>query len=263
MVMGILVAAMGMEWLRYDGLLAGSPVYVYKVFAIVSVSVLVFCLVGMVYPVRKMRRVYRRSLRAVSFRSFPCLVVGRAVFACAFLLFLSLGMQRQLSGMINSDLGFDRQNILRLYTGWKVMPGMDATYNYRASLKICRESSVRKPVRVLSMPLRWTWTFFSRVTYHKIEIMPEEQWMSMKDKMSPYGVTNPGEEIRRAVYVEFPYRAMDFFRIRTEHGKKLAASAEQDGALQVLFNRASMELFGDAFRRGARLVYRRDTGERQ
>ena len=94
---------------------------------------------------------------------------------------------------------------------------------------------------------------FSRVTYHKIEIMPEEQWMSMKDKISPYGVTNPGEEIRRAVYVEFPYRAMDFFRIRTEHGKKLAASAEQDGALQVLFNRASMELFGDAFRRGARL----------
>ena len=107
-VMGILVAAMGMEWLRYDGLLAGSPVYVYKVFAIVSVSVLVFCLVGMVYPVRKMRRVYRRSFagQSLSGRSHAWLLVVQC-FACAFLLFLSLGMQRQLSGMINSDLSHD------------------------------------------------------------------------------------------------------------------------------------------------------------
>ena len=253
-VMGILVAAMGMEWLRYDGLLAGSPVYVYKVFAIVSVSVLVFCLVGMVYPVRKMRRVYRRSFagQSLSGRSHAWLLVVQC-FACAFLLFLSLGMRRQLSGMINSDLGFDRQNILRLYTGWKVMPGMDATYNYRGIFEDLpgefRKEAGAGIVDAIAMDM----DIFSRVTYHKIEIMPEEQWMSMKDKISPYGVTNPGEEIRRAVYVEFPYRAMDFFRIRTEHGKKLAASAEQDGALQVLFNRASMELFGDAFRRGARL----------
>ena len=42
-VLGMLGAAMGLEWLRYDGLLGGSPVYVYKVFAIVSLSVLVFC----------------------------------------------------------------------------------------------------------------------------------------------------------------------------------------------------------------------------
>lgn len=104
---------------------------------------------------------------------------------------------------------------------------------------------------------------FSRVTYHKIEIMPEEQWMSMKDKISPYGVTNPGEEIRRAVYVEFPYRAMDFFRIRTEHGKKLAASAEQDGGVaSAVQPRIHGTLWG-CLPAWSKTLYRRDTGERQ
>lgn len=84
-----------------------KPVYVYKVFAIVSVSVLVFCLVGMVYPVRKMRRVYRRSFagQSLSGRSHAWLLVVQC-FACAFLLFLSLGMQRQLSRDDKFRFGF-------------------------------------------------------------------------------------------------------------------------------------------------------------
>ena len=80
-VMGILVAAMGMEWLRYDGLLAGSPVYVYKGFRHrVGVGT------GVLFGRHGLSGAQDASglssflCGAVSFRSFPCLVVGRAVF---------------------------------------------------------------------------------------------------------------------------------------------------------------------------------------
>ena len=172
-------------------------------------------------------------------------------------------MQRQLSGMINSDLGFDRQNILRLYTGWKVMPGMDATYNYRGIFEDLpgefRKEAGAGIVDAIAMDM----DIFSRVTYHKIEIMPEEQWMSMKDKMSPVwrdesGGRNQarrvcGVSLSRHGLLPYPYGA------REETG---GISRTGRGVASAVQPRIHGTLWG-CLPAWGKTLYRRDTGERQ
>ena len=58
---GLLLAVIGIEWLRYSGGVPGDAGLLYTVFAWVAGSVVVLCLLAMVYPVWKMRCVYHRS----------------------------------------------------------------------------------------------------------------------------------------------------------------------------------------------------------
>ena len=88
---------------------------------------------------------------------------------------------------------------------------------------------------------------FNRVTTNYIGVIPEALWLQGnvgKDEV---------DAVKDIVYMEIPYRAMDFFHIRTVHGGTLSVETEQPGRLQVLFNRAAMQEFGLTYPKQAKL----------
>ncbi len=95
---GILLGCVALEWLAHEGQVPGNLSHVYVCFAQVVGAVLVLVVVGTGYPVHKVRRAYRFTLGGgvSAGRSHAWLLVVQC-FASAFLLFISLGMQRQLS----------------------------------------------------------------------------------------------------------------------------------------------------------------------
>ena len=244
-LLGILLAAVGVEWGRYGGHVPGVESRLYVLFAEVSAATVVLCLAGMAYPVRKMRRGYRRSFlgQAGGGRSHSWLLVVQC-FACAFLLFLSLGMQRQLWGMMHSGLGFDRENLLRLYTGFQALPGENGTYNYRAIFKTLPGEFRKETGAGITDAIAMPTDIFNRVTGHEIQVMPEEQWVRLQSQIDAYGGRSLPEKVKQMVYVEMPYRAVDFFRIRTENGTRPHTPKGEDGMFHVWFNRAALQDFG-------------------
>ena len=245
---GLLLAVIGIEWLRYSGGVPGDADFLYTVFAWVAGGVVVLCLLAMVYPVWKMRCVYHRSFLGQdgAGSSHSWLLVVQC-FACAFLLFLSLGMHRQLADMIYSDLGFDRENILRLYTGWRVAEGADENYNYESIFNDLPQEFRKESGAGITDAIAMRSDIFNRVTTNYIGVIPEALWLQGnvgKDEV---------DAVKDIVYMEIPYRAMDFFHIRTVHGGTLSVETEQPGRLQVLFNRAAMQEFGLTYPKQAKL----------
>ena len=59
--LGLLLTAMGEEWLRYEGYVLGDAGQIGRCLAVVSGFVMLLCLVGMGYPVWKMQNTYRLS----------------------------------------------------------------------------------------------------------------------------------------------------------------------------------------------------------
>ena len=243
-LLGILLAAVGVEWGRYGAHVSDVESRLYVLFGEVSAATVVLCLVGMTYPVRKMRRSYRRSFlgQAGSGRSHSWLLVVQC-FACAFLLFLSLGMQRQLWGMMHSDLGFDRENLLRLYTGFQALPGKGGTYNYSSVFKALPDEFRKETGAGITDAIAMPTDIFNRVTGHEIQVMPEDQWVRLQPQIDAYG-GDLAERVRQMVYVEMPYRAIDFFRLRTENGTKPHTPKGEDGLFHVWFNQAALQDLG-------------------
>lgn len=244
-LLGILLAAVGVEWGRYGAHVPGVESRLYVLFGKVSVATVALCLVGMAYPVLKMRRNYRRSFldQAGSGRSHSWLLVVQC-FACAFLLFLSLGMQRQLWGMMHSDLGFDRENLLRLYTGFQALPGEGGTYNYSSIFRTLPDEFRKETGAGITDAIAMPTDIFNRVTGHEIQVMPEDQWVRLQLKIDAYGGGNLPERVKQMVYVEMPYRAIDFFRLRTEDGAKPRGPKGEDGLFHVWLNRTALQDFG-------------------
>ena len=85
---------------------------------------------------------------------------------------------------------------------------------------------------------------FNRVTGHEIQVMPEEQWVRLQSQIDAYGGRSLPEKVKQMVYVEMPYRAVDFFRIRTENGTRPHTPKGEDGMFHVWFNRAALQDFG-------------------
>ena len=150
---GILLGCVALEWLAHEGQVPGNLSHVYVCFAQVVGAVLVLVVAGTGYPVHKVRRAYRFTLGggASAGRSHAWLLVVQC-FASAFLLFISLGMQRQLSGMMNQDLGFEREDILRLHTGRKYWPGEEDPLISNPYFTTCLRSSGRRRQPVSRMP---------------------------------------------------------------------------------------------------------------
>ena len=247
-LLGLLLTALGMEWLKYGAGLSGMAAGFHGMTAWVAGVVAVLCCLAMAYPVRKMRRGYRRSFLGLGgVENSHAWLLAVQCFACAFLLFISLGMQRQLKGMMHSDLGFDRENILRLYTGWKVPDGADDSYAYGSIFNDLPQEFRKESGAGITDAIAMRSDIFNRVTTHYMEVMPEALWLQ----------GSVGEEeadaVKSVIYMEIPYRAMEFFHIRTANGGTLSAEAEQPGKLQVLFNRAAMQECGLTDFRQARL----------
>ena len=238
-LLGLLLTALGMEWLRYGVGQSGVATGFYGVTAWVAGGVAVLCCLGMAYPVRKMRRGYRRSfLGQVGAENSHAWLLVVQCFACAFLLFLSLGMQRQLKGMMYSDLGFDRENILRLYTGWMTPEGADGTYAYASIFDDLPQEFRKEAGAGITDAIAMRSDIFNRVTTHYMGVIPEAVWLQH------HWGEDEADAAKSVIYMEIPYRAMEFFHIRTEQGGTLKAEEEQPGKLQVLFNWAAMQECG-------------------
>ena len=250
---GILLGCVALEWLAHEGQVPGNLSHVYVCFAQVVGAVLVLVVAGTGYPVHKVRRAYRLTLGGgvSAGRSHAWLLVVQC-FASAFLLFISLGMQRQLSGMMNQDLGFEREDILRLHTGRKYWPGEEEPFNFK-SIFYDLPQEFRKEAAGITDAIALPADIFNRFSRRRINLLTEEEWNGKKDDR-----LTPENEID---YMEVPYAAFDFFHLHIARGARLEEQPEQDGVEPVMFNEAACRKFraGD-FRKVNLYVGSDDTG---
>ena len=234
--LGLLLAAMGEEWLRYEGYVLGDAEQVGRFLVAVSGFVVLLCLAGMGYPVWKMKDSYYRSFSGQSRgqRTHAWMLVVQC-FASALLLFLSLGMQRQISGMVHSDLGFERNNILRLYTGWMALPGQDEVYDYMPIFESLPQEFRKEAGSGITDAIAMRSDIFNSVTKHRISVWTEEELSSGKE--------NYDGDYNQIRYAEIPFRAMEFFGIKSKDSAMLSPKAEQAGKLQVMLNSSAMQAF--------------------
>ena len=254
--LGLLLAAMGEEWLRYEGYVLGDAGQIGRCLAVVSGFVVLLCLLGMGYPVWKMQNTYRLSFcgQSQGQRTHAWMLVVQC-FASALLLFLSLGMQRQISGMIHSDLGFERNNILRLYTGWLTLRGQDEVYNYMSIFKNLPQEFRKESGSGITDAIAMPGDIFNPVSLHYISVGAEEELAGRKESYES------GDKGVR--YAEIPFRAMEFFGIKSKNGATFSSKAEQADKLQVLFNGSAMQAFNVKDVRKARLYTGKMTGNEQ
>ena len=251
---GILLGCVALEWLAHEGQVPGNLSHVYVCFAQVVGAVLVSVVAGTGYPVHKVRRAYRLTLggEASAGRSHAWLLVVQC-FASAFLLFISLGMQRQLSGMMNQDLGFEREDILRLHTGRKYWPGEEEPFDFKSIFYDLPQEFRKEAAAGITDAIALPADIFNRFSRRRINLLTEEEWNGKKDDR-----LTPENEID---YMEVPYAAFDFFHLRMARGARLEEQPEQDGVEPIIFNEAACRKFrvGD-FRKVNLYVGSDDTG---
>lgn len=251
---GLFLAALGTEWCDRLDSVPGIRSHSYTALAWVCALAAALYLAGMAYPVHKMQRLYRASFGQGGGRSGSSHAWLLAVqcFACALLLFVSLGMQRQLSGMIGQDLGYDRENLLRLHTGRENRTGKAEPFSYMG-LFYTLPDELRKErsagiTDVLAMPA----DIFNSFTRRRMRVYTEEEGNDtsvgryntsgtlvdrMKDEFEKDG-------LRVLSLIEVPYRAIDFFHIRVEGAASPVWSeeGEREGRVQVIVNPAAARL---------------------
>ena len=251
---GILLGCVALEWLAHEGQVPGNLSHVYVCFAQVVGAVLVLVVAGTGYPVHKVRRAYRFTLGggASAGRSHAWLLVVQC-FVSAFLLFISLGMQRQLSGMMNQDLGFEREDILRLHTGRKYWPGEEESFDFKSIFYDLPQEFRKEAAAGITDAIALPADIFNRFSRRRINLLTEEEWNGKKDDR-----LTPENEID---YMEVPYAAFDFFHLHILRGARLEEQPEQDGVEPVMFNEAACRKFrvGD-FRKVNLYVGSDDTG---
>lgn len=248
--LGVLFSGMFMEWIGNNDFVPGSMSHTGFFFWCIVVAITVLVLVGMSYPVFKLRRAYRNSFSGVSGTgaSHDWLLVVQC-FACAFLLFLSVGMQRQISGMIHTDLGYDHENMLRLYTGWKTRMGQDATFYYGNIFYDLPQEFRNESGSGITDAIAMRADLFNRVTGHTIDVLTEDQWSGWT------GADVDDMQILRCDFMEVPFRAMEFFNIQVEGEGSFSAGNDRKGVLQVVVNEEALSRMTSAGYESGRKFY--------
>ncbi len=244
-----LFGAVALEWLGYGHYVPGYADRVLPTYGWVLLGTLAVLLVAMVYPLWMMRRAYRRSFAGVgvTFSSHTYLLVVQC-FACALLLFLSWGMQRRLSGMLHDDLGFARENILRLYTGF-VNYYADNEPPYYGPIVHDLPAELRKEVGAgITDAILMPADLFNRLSRIRAAIVTEE--MLRAEEVA--GMEPWYEFYRQSAYekclgislVEIPYDAVRFFDLRTRFGKGFTTEGLAAGEWPVMLNPKACEVLG-------------------
>ena len=231
----VLFSAMAMEWGVYRGDVPGNSVHVYRVFLLLVTATFLLIGVGMAYPVWRMRRAYRRMFAgcADGGHSHAWLLVFQCG-VCAFLLFVASGMQRQIAGMLHSDLGFDHADMLRLHTGGKPWEGEVERFHF-APVFYDLPQEFRKEVGAgITDALAMRADIFNRFTRLSVNVLTEEEWNAGK------GGWRTVENTMR--YMEIPYKAFDFFHIRMAEGQ-VPEPGTVEGRLPVVLNEAALRRF--------------------
>ncbi len=120
LLLAVLFAGVIMEWtlvLGMDKKPEGDST-LNAIYWITVGSVILLCLLGMAFPIWRMRRAYRESFlgHGGTSASHSWLLIFQCAIA-SMLLFLSIGMQRQIHSELTADLGYEHKDMLRFYTG--------------------------------------------------------------------------------------------------------------------------------------------------
>ncbi len=237
-----------MQWVEIDTYRA---VYFWGVTVLAAV---VCCLLGMMYPIVKMHRIYKRSFAGsgVVGHSHGWLVAVQCV-VCAFLLFLSWGMSRQLTGMMNEDMGLDTRNLLRLHTGITKPKELDEEHDFTTTnlfrlippeIKRHSGAGIVDAVAVRS-------DIFNRTSYRSVLLgskkLRDEYVKEEHDKW----MERHREELFEVDYMELEYGVQQFFGLRTAKGRQMDKDvSHEEPFVQVFGDKQLMERVGrDATRR--------------
>ncbi len=265
-VFTVVFCAVALEWIEHWQLIPGFTDQLYPTFFKVLAGVVGVLLLLMLYPMWLMRRAYRRSLQGLhsNSASHNYLLVVQC-FCSAMLLFLSIGMQRQLSSMTDGDLGFDRENILRLYTGYYAYYGETVENHKYAPFVSQLADEFRKEVGagiVDAIQLRGD--IFNGMTKVGIAVITEDMLkqkeISGLDWGQFYQEKPEYQRLKGFRLIELPFRAMQFFNIRTEHGVGLRANTAPAGRWPVMLNRKACETLGLASPAGTSIILQSRTG---
>ncbi len=255
-----LFGTVALEWLGYGHYVPGYADRVLPTYGWVLLATLAVLLMAMVYPLWLMRRSYRRSFAGVGVASssHAYLLVVQC-FACALLLFLSWGMQRRLSGMLHDDLGFARENILRLYTGF-VNYYADNEPPYYGPIVHDLPAELRKEVGAgITDAILMPADLFNRLSSIRATIVTEEVLrVEEAAGMEPWYefYHQPAYEKYLGIsLVEIPYDAVRFFNLRTRFGKGFITEGLAAGEWSVMLNPGACKLLG-IDRPGAGLILR-------
>ncbi len=273
LVLAAMLAAVVLEWLQYGHYVPGFADRMFVTYGWVLLGSVATLLLLLLYPIWKMRRAYRHSFSGIasSSVSHAYLLVVQC-FCCALLLFLSIGMQRQLSAMLNKDLGFDTENILRLYTGFGNTYGDgEDQQDYAPFVDELPDEFRREAGAGIVDALLMRADIFNRVSNYQGIIVPEEVYRQElaetggdMDKVRDYYQSVPErQKFLKFTFVEIPYKAFDFFGLESEYGH--CFSPEKLGAEQwpAMLNSKAREQLGLNFPDEDRLYLRETTKERK
>ncbi len=260
LLLAILFANVIMEWIVELTDISWDMTYINTFLYITEASVLLLCLLGMSYPIWMMRRAYKASFlgHGDGGRSHQWLIVVQCV-VCAFLLFISLGMQRQIYGMLNLDMGYDHDNMLRLHTAAEKPEGYDMYHDFSGIFKdltneIKKEAGagITDALAVQTDFIAVQEDFFKNHVTFTTQILDTEGYEEFTRMFA--GNYSPTSKYKpHSVQVlEIPFRAIDFFNMRTENGQKMQMDSSNPEDLQVYMNsEAAKELSTDeVYRQG-------------
>ncbi len=240
LLLAIMLAAVAHEWAVKMQWAEVDTYWVNRIFWLCVSAAVVGSLLGMLYPIAKMHRIYKRSFAGSGSmgRSHGWLVAVQCV-ACAFLLFLAWGMNLQLRSMINVDTGMDTRNLLRLHTGWAAPDGVEEAYNFEHLFYTLPEEFKKQRgagiVDAVAVPA----DIFNRNTGHGA-IVVEQHLLPEINKVLENLDAEKWEELQKyfikADYIEMPYGVQRFFRLRTTNGVQMREMSEMEPQMQVYAN---------------------------
>ncbi len=239
LLFALALAAMGTEWMVNLVDVTWDITYSWHFFIFSAIGTILLCLLGFIYPAVRMHRAYRDAVTGRAGgrgHSHRWLIVVQCM-VCAFLLFLALGMQRQLNSVLNADMGYDHENMLRLHTGEK--PKDYEKYHDFGALFLDLPGEFRKEAGAgITDAIALGTDIFNGQYGMSVYVVNVSEYQRLSnDLTSSKDVDFIGFKL-----LELPFRAMDFFNLRTENGGKLLATDEKSGEKQVFLNQEAMDL---------------------
>ncbi len=237
LLLAITIAAVAEEWVVKMQWVEIDTYRVHRIFWLCVLVAVVGSLLGMLYPIVKMHRIYKRSFSGSGAmgRSHSWLVAVQCV-ACAFLLFLSLGMSRQLHNMMHADLGLDTRNLLRLGTGWQDKMFLDNLYDFRHIFNTLPQEFRKQRGAGIVDAIAVPTDIFNRNSTHKMLVGDEKAFASESQQDSEGRVV--------VDYIEVPYGVQRFFKLRTVNGHQMRNMSEAEQQMQVYANSQYLQQTG-------------------
>ncbi len=255
-LLSILLAAVAVEWLDYYNWIPGRKELIFSTLSWISLGTFVTLLLALFYPAWLMRRAFHLSFqgRTVNAATHGYMLIIQC-FACALMLFISLGMQRHIYNMVDGNLGYDPENILRLHTGrrhmYNLQPATFIPHDFRQAVHNLPGAFKREVGAGITDAIFMPADIVNPFTELQFRMISEQQYHEVRSFVGTddfYKVFhNVCGELTSLRYVEIPFRAVDFFNIEIEAGEKFSPDGLEPYELPALINRQALELYGGEF----------------